>query len=159
LSLHHAGPMLVLADAGAYLDLEAALAASDVVDAEVQLSFDPMHPAQAGVRAQFGSVRGDVVIEGRRVVVDTGGFAKAGGFRAAGAQDQTMIAVAFGSDRAVLTRVRGDEGFGLSFTPELVQPLDGTFIAVATDGDAYTPVGFECGCAGTETALRGQPLS
>ncbi len=148
--LEFAGPVLLLDDAGVYLDLEAAFAASHLVAAEVRLDFSPLCVSDTARSAQFGRVGGYVAIDGCRLQVESSGFANAAGFRAAGARRQTMIAAAFGSERGVLSRViDGDnECVGLQFTRRAAYPLSAVRVAVSTDGDRYTPDGFELTCEG-----------
>ncbi len=156
--LQFAGPMMALDDAAVYMDLEAALAASRLVEAEVAIEFRPSHASGAGTPARFGTVRGEVVIAGRAVQVHSGGFANAGAFRAAGSGAQTMIAAAFGTQCGLLSRVTGGDGLGLRFRGDAVTPLRRARIAVSNDGDAYTPVAFELVCE-AEPPVHGRPLS
>jgi hypothetical protein len=158
--LEFAGPMLWLDDAALYLDLEAALTQSQLVDAEVQVEFAPTCTPTAGVTAQFGALHGFIAINGDRREVDAGAFANAAAFRAAGARSQTMLAAAFDNQRGVLSRaVDGTpDATGIHFTRRTAETLRGVRIAVTTDGDAYTPREFELTCAGLP-AMRGQVLS
>jgi hypothetical protein len=160
LRLEFAGPMLRLDDAAFYLDLEAALTQSQLVDAEVQVQFVPIYPPAAGATVQFGALRGFVAINGERREVEAGGFANAAGFRASGTRQQTMLAAAFGDQRAVLSRVvdGAGEATGVHFTPDAPETLRGVRIAVTTDGDRYTPRQFELTGDGVPT-MRGQALS
>ena len=158
--LEFAGPILVLDDAAVYLDLEAALAQSRLVEAEVHIEFRPTSAEPASVAAHFGVVRGWVRVDGERRAVETGAFANAAAFRASGARQQTMLAAAFGSQHGVLSRVvEGvSECTGVHFTQSTPEALHAVRVAVATDGDVYTPTGFELLCDGMPP-LRGDPLS
>lgn len=156
--LEFAGPMLRLDDAAVYLDLEAALTQSELVDAEVQVEFTPT--SAPGATAQFGALRGFVAVNGQCRDMEAGAFANAAAFRASGARQQTMLAAAFGSQSAVLARVvdGASDATGIHFTGRASETLRGLRIAVTTDGDAYTPRQFELTCAGV-APLRGHALS
>jgi len=158
--LEFAGPMLILDDGAAYLDLEAALAQSRLVEAEVHIEFAPTSVEPTSVGAHFGVVRGFVCVNDERREVNTGAFANAAAFRAAGARQQTMLAVAFGRQHAVLSRlVEGaSDCLGLHFAPPTLEAFHAVRVAVATDGDVYTPTRFELQCDGMPP-LRGAPLS
>ena len=158
--LEFAGPMLVLDDGAVYLDLEAALAQSHLVEANVHLEFAPTSVEAASGAAHFGVVRGSIRINGERRAVETGAFANAAAFRASGSRQQTMLAAAFGSHHAVLSRVVEGAGdcTGMHFTQLSPQGLHGVRVAVATDGDVYTPTRLDLSCDGMPP-LRGDPLS
>jgi hypothetical protein len=158
--LEYDGPMLLLDDAAVYLDLEAALAESRLVDADVRVDFAPTHAHGSTAAAHFGNACGVVSIAGERREVNVGAFADAAGFRASGSQRQTMLAATFGNQRAVLSRVvdGASDSSGVHFSRLVPEALRAVHIAVATDGDVYTPKGFELTCDGMP-ALRGQPLS
>lgn len=158
--LKFSGPMLMLDDAAVYLDLEAALAQSRLVDAEVQIEFAPMCAPSAGDAACFGVTHGHVAIDGHRRDVESSGFANAAAFRAAGARQQTMLAAAFGNGRGLLTRVveGSSDCAAMHFMHPTPEALRSVRIAVATDGDPYTPQGFELSCEG-QPPVRARPLS
>jgi hypothetical protein len=156
--LHFSGPMLRLEDAAVYLDLEAALEASQLVSAEVQLRLEAASPPTGG--PQFGIVRGTVCVDGCMQEVHTIGFGNAGGFRASGAHAQTMVAPAFGVEQAIISRaVEGHGGVGFHFTDGEVRPLNLPSVGVTTDGDVYTPSAFELGWGGALENVRGWPVS
>jgi len=71
-----------------------------------------------------------------------------------------MLAVAFGSQHGVLSRVveGARECTGVHFTQPTPETLHAVRVAVTTDGDAYTPTGFELRCDAMPP-LRGGPLS
>jgi len=158
--LDFSGPMLRLDDAAFYVDLEAALVRSQLVDADVQVEFAPTGTPTAAATAQFGVLRGFIAVGGERQEVEAGAFANAGGWRASGGHQQTMLAAAFGYEHAVWSRVvdGGGEATGMHFTPHAPETLRGVRIAVTTDGDAYTPRRFELTCDDAP-AITGQALS
>lgn len=160
LCLDFSGPMLQLDDAAVYLDLEAALARSRLVEAEVLIEFTPSFDPRTGEAARFGAARGTVAIDGNQHDVAAGGFANAAAFRASGTQRQTMLAAAFGNARGVLTRVMdgASDAAAVYFAPPTPQSWQSVRIAVVTDGDPYSPNGFELSCAG-QPPLRAQPTS
>jgi len=148
LRLEFTGPMLLLDDAAAYLDLEAALAASRLIDADVQLRFQPLAAAVAG-SAQFGPAVGHIAVDGSAHEIHAGAFANAGAFRASGASGQTMLAAVFSTEHAVLSHASDspERCVGLQFGAASARHLDGARIAVTTIGDAYTPATFALHCA------------
>jgi hypothetical protein len=158
--LEFAGPVLVLEDAAVYLDLEAALAQSRLLEAEVHIEFGPTSAAATSAAARFGIVRGVVRVDGQRRDVETGAFADAAAARASGVRQQTTLAAAFGREHAVLSRVVEGENdcSGVHFTPPAANALHAVRVAVTTDGDVYTPTRFELRCDGI-APLRGEPLS
>ncbi len=161
LCVDFSGPMLQLDDAVVYLDLEAALARSRLVDAEVQIEFTPSSDMGTGDgAARFGAARGTVAIDGKRRDVAGGGFANAAAFRASGARQQTMLAAAFGNARGVLTRVvdGASDAIAMYFTRPTPQSWGPVRMAVTTDDDPYSPNGFELSCDG-QPPLRAQPMS
>ena len=88
LALRFHGPILLMDDAAMYLDLEAALAASRIVEADVAVQLRTVTPGDAqGIR--FGVVDGSVAIDGQVRPVCTGGFVNAGGMRASGTANNT----------------------------------------------------------------------
>lgn len=139
LRLRFAGPTLQLDDAAVYLDLEAALAASRLVDATVDLDFQPASATADG--PQFGRVRGRLAVGERRADIDAGGFANAAALRASGSGQQTMIAADFGAAGALLSRHTSDGARAAIWqrTDAAAQSLAGGRIAVTPDGDTYTP--------------------
>ncbi len=151
------GALLRLEDARVYLDLEAALAQSELVDADVELVFAPMH---AGNAMQFGSVDGTLRIADEHRRISTGAFANAGGLRATGSRRQTMLAADFGDGRGLLLRStdEAERSMALSFAREGMQVLEPAPVVVSLDGDLYTPQRFERISAG-QPALRAQPWS
>jgi hypothetical protein len=155
--LHFAGPILALDDARHYLDLEAALAASRLISAEVDLAFSPAatHP---GAAAQFGTVRGSLRAGNRTVTIATCGFVHSGAFRASGPGRQTMLAAAFGTAEGVLWRAADGGNTGTHFRDGRADPLAAVRVAVSTDGDAYTPSQFELAC-NDRRPIVGTPLS
>jgi hypothetical protein len=167
-ALEFAGPMLVLDDAATYLDLEAALAASRLVEGAVSVRFEPLLPlhgeedsSESPVNAtpRLGRFRGRMSVGDREITIDTTGFANAGGFRAVGSRPQTMLAATF-DDEALLSReVHGDGGStALHFTPTTTRALNGAAIAVSNDGDANVPEAFALTCD-DYPPLHATPLS
>ena len=159
LALRFRGPILLMDDAAIYLDLEAALAASRIVEADVALQFRTVTPGDAlGIR--FGVVEGSVAIDGQVRPVCTGGFANAGGMRASGTAQQTMIAVDFGTAQAVLSRHVHDQPHATvwHYDGDTVHALAGRRMAIVTDGDEYTPSALEL-VDEAGPSLRGWPLS
>jgi len=156
--LHFRGPLLRLEDADVYLDLEAALAASRLVEADVELTFAPA-PGD-GTAMRFGRVDGNLCIDGRRHRIATGAFANAGGLRASGARRQTMLAADFGDGRGLLVRSSDDPTRSLAwgFAPDGMRALDPAPVAVSLDGDRFTPQRFDRAGAG-EPALCAHPRS
>jgi len=157
--LEFAGPVLVLDDGAVYLDLEAALTQSRLVEAEVHIEFEPTSAA-ASVAAHFGVAHGFVRVNGQRREIGTGAFTNAAAFRASGVRQQTMLAAAFGRKHAVLSRVveGTSDCTGVHFTQPTSETLHAVRVAVATDGDVYTPTRFDLCCDGMPP-LRGDPLS
>lgn len=157
LRLAFSGPLLRLEDGTTYLDLEAALAASRLVDAHVDMRF-----AAGGetTGAQFGTVEGCIAVDRQRWHVHAGAFANAGALRATGTQQQTMIAADFGAGGAVLARVvEAPEGsMGVHFAGKHARPLQELRVVVSTDGDAYTPVALRLSLA-EHPSLDGWALS
>ena len=148
LRLRFTGSMLLLEDGAEYLDLEAALAASELTEGQVDLEFQAAAQGSAAGGIEFGSVAGSVRVGTRGCRVGAAAFARAAGLRASGLGVQTMIAAAFGTQRAVLAR-SAEEGalpLAICFEGATAQPLNGTRIAVSTDGDAYTPATIELVC-------------
>lgn len=161
LCLDFSGPILQLDDAAVYLDLEAALARSRLVEADVQIEFAPSSDAGTGdAGARFGAARGTVSIAGNRRDVAGGGFANAAAFRASEAHRQTMLAAAFGNAGGVLTRVvdGASDASALHFSRSEPQSWGPVRIAVETDADQYNPKGFVLWCDG-QPPLRAQPMS
>jgi hypothetical protein len=156
MQLRFSGPMLRLPDARVYLDLEAALAQSELVEADVDLRFTPSQSNEM----QFGGIEGFVEIGGARRRINTGGFANAGGLRASGASRQTMLAADFGGGDGILSRITGDatRSLTLHFTADAVRTLDDVQVIVSPDGDQYTPQWFELTCA-TQASIRAAPQS
>lgn len=154
------GPMLRLRDAAVYLDLEAALAESDLVQTRVDLCFEPARQPAANSAPTFGRIGGSVVVDGRRADITTSGFANAGALRASGARQQTMLAADFGAGRALVARAVDGEPASpaLRFTPGTLNHLDGARIAISTDGDVYTPAVLELQCD-DHPPLTAHPLS
>jgi len=128
--------------------------------ADVAVRFEQTRQAPGVTRAEFGVVQGEIAIGARRVRVDTGGFANAGGFRASGLEQQTMLTADFGGGRGLLSRVAGGDAGSLAlwFTRDATHALHGARVAVTTDGDVYTPASFDFTCANAPP-VHGQPLS
>jgi hypothetical protein len=156
MQLRFSGPMLRLPDARVYLDLEAALAQSDLVEADVELRFTPSQSNEM----QFGGVEGFVDIGGARRRINTGGFVNGSGLRASGASRQTMLAADFGGGDGVLSRITEDatRSLTLHFSGDGVRALDDVRVIVSPDGDQYTPRRFELTCA-AQASVRAEPLS
>jgi hypothetical protein len=154
------GPMLLLDDGTRYLDLEAALGASQLTEAHVELEFTPIQQRLSDPMPQFGCVTGQIRIGDRTRPVRSEGFSNAGGLRAAGLRRQTMIAASFGAGRGVLARA--DEArrtpLALRFGDGGITALDGARITVSADGDLYTPEALRLACPG-QLLLDGRPLS
>lgn len=156
-SLRFAGSMLQLEDAAAYVDLEAALAASRVVRAEVELAFRPLRRGGHG-GAEFGTVEGHVCTAGRRVRIGAGAFANAGALRAAGLTQQTMVAATFGRDRAVLSRADNGRTVAMHFTAQGAGEMAEPQLSVIARPDGYTPERLWLTCNGSGE-VRAEPLS
>lgn len=157
LDVHFDGPILAIADAAEYLDLEAALATSQTVDAGVSLSFDEI--ARADGSAAFGRVRGEIAIDGQRRELDTQGFSHVAALRAA-ASGQTMLAASFGERGALVGRIAhdGEPRPAVHFTGERASLLARSELSVIDGGDAYTPSGFELHL-GERPTLRAEALN
>jgi hypothetical protein len=156
--LHFRGPILWLDDAGIYLDLEAALARSQLVDAELELSFVRRHTTGSDV--QFGRVDGRLRIDGATRRVSTGAFANAGGLRASGARPRTMLAADFGDGGGLLSRSTAEAGRSIvvHFTTAGTRPLEPTQLAVSPDANVSVPRCFELRCTG-QPSLQAEPRS
>ena len=154
------GTMLLLDDAAVYLDLEAALAASRMIEVDLQARFQPLAGTAAAGAAQFGAADGSLRIGGRAREIRAGAFANAAAFRAVGSSRQTMLAAAFGMERAVLSHASDDPDRCVSvhFNCTETGTLDAARINVTTSGDAYTPATFELSSA-RHPPLRGEVRS
>lgn len=157
LRLRFAGPMLHLDDAAAYIDLEAALAASDIQENEVDLSFEVFHAGDAPFGAQFGAIHGHVRVGRQQHAIDARGFANAGGLRASTLQPQTMITAAFDSG-GVLSRRAGDELTAWHFTAAAAAPLPSERLVVCCEDDADRVTAIELHTA-APPPLSAAPLS
>lgn len=157
LALRFQGPILVIADAAEYLDLEAALAASVTVEADLAVDFDEIDSARGS--ATLGRARGELSIDGQFHRIGTEGFSDVASLRSAGA-GQTMLAASFGAGRAVVGRIShaGEARTAAHFTPGGVEMLGETRLSVVADGDDYTPASFEWRLA-EHPLLRAEPLS
>jgi len=141
LELRFAGPILVIEDAAEYLDLEAALAASSTVEAEVNITFE--EASRASGFASFGRVYGKVTVGGRRHALETSGFGRVAGLRSAGAA-QTMLAATFGAQRAFVGRVvPGEVSSAVQFEDGAPSPVRRPELEVIAGGDEFTPRAFE----------------
>jgi hypothetical protein len=118
-----------------------------VVDAAVELDFEAAQPSNTA-GAQFGAVRGRVVVDDRVHQVQARGFANAGALRASGARVQTMLAAEFGAGGALLLRVTpgDDRSTAVHFADGVQYSFTGVRAAVSLDGDHYTPSRFEVHC-------------
>lgn len=160
LRLRFAGSMLLLEDGTQYLDLEAALAASQLTDAQVDLAFETAGQAGAAGGVAFGSIVGSLHVGTRHCRVNAAGFARAAGLRASGSGTQTMIAAAFGMQRGVLARAAEGraEPLAMCFEGTTVQPFNRVRVVVSTDGDTYTPSTLELACDDGPPVV-GRPVS
>ncbi|MFQ5668622.1 MAG: hypothetical protein ACE5I7_19640 [Candidatus Binatia bacterium] len=160
LRMDFTAPMLLIEDAAVCLDLEAALHAARVVEAEVHLRVACGQRKRPAPALAFGTVDGELTVAGRRWRVHAGGFLTGSALRATGPRQQVMLAANFAAAGAVLSRVVGGEShsLGLHFTADAVRSLDGMRIEIATDGDAYTPATFALLSDG-QPPLSGQALS
>jgi len=150
------GPILVLEDAAVYLDLEAALAASVAVDADVAVDFEELGHAPGS--ATLGRAAGHVTIDGERRAIGTLGFGHVAGLRAA-SSGQTMLAATFATRQALVTRMgHGDRAAAVWFEREAAEPLHDLHLEVIEDGDAFTPAAFEIDLRG-RGRLRALPLN
>ncbi len=150
------GAMLLLGDAALYLDLEAALAASRVVSAQVELTFRCMRRGELRA-AEFGTVEGQACVDGRRIRIATAGFGNAGALRAAGLKEQTMLAATFGLEQAVLSRSEDGHTEAVHFAGMHMSAQAGARLAITTDGDCYTPARLNLAANGID--LEAEPLS
>lgn len=157
LALRFRGPILVISDAAEYLDLEAALAASVTVEADLAVDFDEIDSARGS--ATLGRAHGELSIDGQFHRIGTEGFSHVAALRSAGA-GQTMLAASFGAGRAVVGRNShaGEARAAVHFTPGGVEMLGETSLSVVADGDDYTPASFEWRLA-EYPLLRAEPLS
>ena len=118
------GPLLRLDDARLYLDLETALAASELCSTSVALTFTP------GAVPAYGRISGSVRLGGETFIVDTFGFADPRlARRRVGTQvRQATLSAAFGRQGAVVARFGDDSGTG-------------TFTQIRTNGTKTSPLG------------------
>jgi hypothetical protein len=140
LRLHFSGPMLLLDDAAAYLDLEAALAQSRLVDAHVDLEF-LQQSAAAGSR-ECGVLRGRVVVDGTGHRIEARAFVHSGPLRMGGARQMSLHGD-FGGHGALSARgpVSTEiEAVHIAPTEARRLPLSGN---VTLAGDGYSPVRLE----------------
>ncbi len=159
LRLRFSGPMLLLDDGAAYVDLEAALGASQLGEADVELDFvsDPHPPSMP----RFGVVTGRIRIGSRTLSVHAGGFSNAGGLRASQpSRRQTTVAAAFGARHGVLSHAdhTGAAWLACRFREGGIEAIGGARITVSADGDAYTPAALEL-VSDEHPPLQGWPRS
>ena len=157
--LRFRGSMLLLDDAATYVDLEAALAASRLIEAHVDLSFTPCDPAALG-QMSFGAVSGQVVVDGTRRAIHAGAFANAGILRAGGALRQTMVAADLGAAGGLLARVTSDgtQFLARRFAGAQVHSFDRAQVVVTPDGDPFSVRHIELHCD-DDPRLAVEPLS
>jgi hypothetical protein len=151
------GPVLVLDDARLYLDLEAALAASSLVEADLELRFLGSSKRHvAGIN--FGSIQGRLSLDGRSRDLAAWGFAGHGGVRSTGLGQQTMLAADLGGEEGILIRAGAmtPDVSALVFECAGARPLVIDRLAVTTEGDGTTPDLFEATSA--EGPVRARPL-
>lgn len=155
LELQFAGPILRLSDGTTYLDLEAALAASDLIDVTIALRFVPIDGWQDW---SFGAIEGTVEVDGIERAIRTGAFVTSRGWRTIGPTQQAMIGADFGGD-GILARsaVDGSSCQALHMDADGTRTLAGTRLCVSSAADGFTPTGFEMHCEGS--VARGVPMS
>jgi hypothetical protein len=156
LELEFDGPMLLLDDAAVYLDLEAALAQSRLVEARLRVEFEPDGGTQLLAEPQFGRAHAELCLGGRRTM-DTGAFANVALLRGGGPR-HAMIAADFGAYGSVLARGGESQASASVFRAGMARRIDDSRLVVAGETDPYTPSLLEW--SGPDApALRGQPLS
>ncbi len=140
------GPMLRLDDGRLYVDLESALAASQLCPATVDLTFVP------ALAPSYGRVTGRIRLGERTFAVDTYGFSDPRlALRRLGTRPrQTTLTAAFGADGAVVVRFGDDRDAGtLTQTRTdgaMSAPVPG--MTVHFDGDPLAPDRFVLNPAG-----------
>jgi hypothetical protein len=134
-----------LADAGLYLDLEAALAASTLCEITLALHFDSAYAPQAH-QPCAGRFSGSIRVDGRHVPIDAYGFCDPGiALRGPGHHaDRTHLAATFGPTRAFSLRAAHGAArlAGVVLHNDLLHRDPAGEIALTTDGDVYTPAHF-----------------
>jgi hypothetical protein len=150
-----------LSDASLYLDLEAALAASQLAEVELALRYQPATGFLATVETQPGSFTGTIHIDHQRIPVATTGFLDpAVALRGPGTHTTRTHLAAMFNDRTGLSLrcADGDKMTGLVITDGVGSPPRGS-ISVTADGDVYTPRRFLLRLAGDRSPVLADPLA
>jgi hypothetical protein len=146
------GAMLRTDDGDRYLDLEDAFAASELIEAQVALTFTPAS------RTDYGHVRGTIRLDGVTRDIDTLGFARPAALQRGGGdgwQSQLTLHAAFDARRAWRLRhqVPGPSQLvGIDGVPLAVRAL-----SVCFDGSPYAPCQVRVDDG--QAALIAEPLS
>ena len=151
-----------LADAGLYLDLEAALAASVLASVRLDLRYEPLVEAPAA-QPQAGRFSGTLRIDGRDVAITARGFFDpAVALRGPGSHAARTHLAAMFDDRTALS-VRIADGDAVLKGPVMyrgqIQLHPHGQLAVAHDGDEYTPRQFRLRLAGASEPVVAHPLA
>jgi hypothetical protein len=138
------GSLLMLDDAAVYLDLEAALAASRLVQVRVALAFHGGAAHTAAVR--YGQVRGEVAVDGNRWTIDCGAFANLAPIRSPHGHSQTTVTATFKAGNALLSRQIHDGSVARTwrFDSRGDEEIGGASVHVTLDGDGFSPAQLEC---------------
>ncbi|MBI3784887.1 MAG: hypothetical protein HY270_15955 [Deltaproteobacteria bacterium] len=134
-----AGPILLLDDSSTYLDLEAAFVESHLAAARVALEFAAEDGGGGTVR--FGTVRGEVEIDGSLRRISCSGFANVAALRAAGPGPATSLTATFESGPAFWSRaVDGNaEAVTWRFDTRGAETPSRSGLTAYVDADGFTP--------------------
>ena len=159
--LRFRGHVTHLTDAGLYLDLEAALAASALAEVQLALRYQPATGSLAAVEAKPGSFSGTIRIDDRQVPIATTGFLDpAVALRGPGTHAARTHLAAMFNDRSGLSLRCADESSmsGLVITDGVGSRPRGS-VAVTVDGDVYTPRQFLLRLVDAPSPVRAEPLA
>ncbi|HUI26179.1 MAG TPA: hypothetical protein VL403_08865, partial [Candidatus Kryptonia bacterium] len=161
-ALHFDGYASRLADAGLYLDLEAALAASVLSSVRLDLGYQPLVDAPT-LQPRAGQFSGSVQIDDRKISVAARGFFDpAVALRGPGSHAaRTHLAATFDDHTALSLRVaEGEPVFkGPVVTRGQSESHPRGHLSMTHDGDAYTPRQFRLRLDGSNKAIVAHPLA
>ena len=144
LALRYDGPLLRFPDTTPFLDLETGLARAELIEGEIALRFAPGH-AHDGA-AEFGTVRGSVVLDGVRHPVAARGFAEDGAPAGPWPRLRAALDLGGGASLALTLGLHGGEASGFLCR-------DGRHVAVAAARAALGPADAPLAHVGLELAL------
>jgi len=159
--LHFRGHVTRLSDAGLYLDLEAALAASALTEIELRLHFEPSSGRGREAAPRPGRFTGTIGIGNRLATIAANGFLDPALLvRGPGRHEaRTHLAASFDENTCLSIRCAGGETANALVVTNGVGSTTRARIEVETDADAYTPRAFLLRLGDDPTPVRAWPLA